>query len=168
MKFLNTTWTSFRSTVKGFDTPHQLALGVALGMVIGMIPKDSILPYAIGLIALLTTANILSMAVSAHVFSGISPLLDPISHPIGEKILTFEPLQPTLTMLFQIPVVPWTRFENTVVTGSLFLGLLLTIPIYFIAIYCFKKFGSTIYFYFSRTRAARWLVGHSPSQLQES
>ncbi len=168
MKFLNSAWSSFRSTVKGFDTPHQLALGITLGMVIGWVPKDSLIPYALGVLALLTTANLLCIAIAAIAFSWISPLLDPFSHQLGVWVLTFAPLESTWSKLIQLPVVPWTRFENTVVTGSLGLGLLMAIPIYSISYYCFAKFGSAIYFHFSRSRVARWLVGNNANNLQKS
>jgi uncharacterized protein (TIGR03546 family) len=168
MKFLKSAWNSFRSTVKGFDTPRQLALGIVLGMIIGLIPKDSLLPYAIGVFALLTSANILCIAVGAIIFTWISPMLDSVSHQIGVWVLTFEPLESTWSTLFQLPVVPWIRFENTVVMGSLCLGLLLAIPIYFISYYCFAQFGSAIYQYFSKTRVAGWLVGNTATHLQKS
>lgn len=168
MKFLKTAWNSFRSTVRGFDSPRQLALGITLGMMVGLIPKDSLLPYAIGVIALLTTANILCIAFAAIGFGCLSPTLDPVSHQLGIWILTFEPMESTWSTLFQLPFVPWTRFENTVVMGSLCLGILLAIPIYLISFYCFAKFGSAIYFYFSKTRVARWLVGSTATHFQKS
>lgn len=168
MNFLKTSWTTFLGTVKGFDSPHQLALGAAFGMCAGIIPKDSLFPYAIGMIALLTTANIVCIAMSALVVSWISPLLDPISHKIGTYVLTLDSLEPTWTALFQLPVMPWTRFENTVVTGSLCLGILLAVPVYSLSYYCFAKFGSAIFSYLSNTRVARWLVNNQSTHLQES
>jgi uncharacterized protein (TIGR03546 family) len=137
-------------------------------MIIGLIPKDSLIPYALGVFALLTTANILCIGIATVAFSWFSPLLDPISNRIGHWVLTFDQFEPTWSALFQLPIVPWTRFENTVVMGSLCLGLLLAFPIYSISYYCFTKFGSAIYLYFCKTRVARWLFGSHISHLQES
>ena len=42
-----------------------------------------------------------------------------------------EALKPLWTCLYSLPVVPWTKFNNTVVLGNLVLGLLLYAPVYF-------------------------------------
>lgn len=162
MNFLNEIWNSFRLTVRGFDTPRQLALGVVFGMLVGLIPKDSLLPYAIGILGILSTGNLLSLTISAIAFSYVSPLLDPTTHQIGSWVLTLEPLQATWAAIYQLPMVPWTRFDNTVVMGSLILGICLTMPIHWISFRIFEKFGSSIFKFVSRTRVARWLIG-SPS-----
>ena len=170
MTFVNETWKAFRATVKGFDSSHQLAVGIAFGMIIGLIPKDSLIPYAIAAIALLTNANLLSLIVSAFVLSQLSPLFDPITHPIGAWVLTFDPLESVWISLYEIPVVPWTRIENTVVMGSLVLGLLFAVPTYALSFYFFEKFGSSISKLVFNNRVSRWIVGSTPppANLQKS
>ena len=168
MNFLNEIWNSFKRTVKGFDTPRQLALGVTFGMLIGLVPKDSLFPYALGVIALLSTGNLFCLAISAYAYSWLSPFLDPVSHRIGAWTLTFDPFEATWSALYQLPIVPWTRFDNTVVTGSLLLGLLLTVPVYAISFQCFEKFGSPIFSYVSNSRVAKWLIGSPEPTLQKS
>jgi uncharacterized protein (TIGR03546 family) len=168
MNFLKEIWNSFKRTVKGFDTPRQLALGVTFGMLIGLVPKDSLFPYALGIIAMLSTGNLLCVAVSAVAFSWLSPMLDPVSHQMGAWVLTFDPFESTWAALYQMPFVPWTRFDNTVVTGSLLLGLMLTVPVYSISFRCFEKFGSPIFKAVSSSRAARWLIGNPAPNPQKS
>ncbi len=159
MNSLKAIWTSFKGTVKGFDTSRQLAVGVACGLVIGLIPKDSLLPYAIALIAILSRGNLLSMGVSGLVFSGLSPALDSVSHRLGIWLLTLDPLQSTWSALYQLPVVPWTRLENSVVTGSLLLGLISCVPIYLISFQFFERFGTPLAQRLLRNRVAIWLIG---------
>lgn len=168
MNFLNETWLKFKGTVRGFDTPRQLAMGVAFGMMIGLIPKDSLLPYAIGLIALLSHSNLLCVGISGFVFTKLSPSLDIASHPLGTWVLNLELLEPGLSWLYSWPVLPWMRLENTVVTGSFALGLLLSIPVFVISNLFFHRFGSTVFNYLAQTRVVCWLVGHSPHHLQKS
>ena len=143
-------------------------MGIALGMMIGLIPKDSLIPYAIGLIALFTPANLLCVAISAVVFSWVGVLLDPVTHQFGTWILTLELLESTWSTLFQLPIVPWTRFENTVVMGSFCAGLILAIPVYALSKSCFEKFGSTVFKLFIQTRIARWIIGEPATHLQKS
>ena len=130
MDSIQQSWTRFKGTVRGFDTPHQLGLGMAFGVAVGLIPKDSLLPYAIGVIAILSTANLLCFAIGLVVAHVVSPLMDHLTHAIGSWFLTFNPLEPLWTTLIELPVMPWTKFNNTVVMGTLVLGILLAIPVY--------------------------------------
>lgn len=168
MNALKRIWTSFKGTVKGFDTSRQLALGVAIGMIIGLIPKDSLLPYAMLLIGILSRANLLSLGLSAVFFSWISPLLDPILHRLGHWALTYDPFQATWSWLYQVPLMPWTRFDNTVVMGALLGGLALSIPVHFISRLLFEKFGSLIAKALLNTRLANWLIGDPAPNPQKS
>jgi uncharacterized protein (TIGR03546 family) len=168
MNALNTIWSSFKGTIRGFDTSRQLALGVALGLLIGLLPKDSLLPYLIGLIAILSRANLLSLGVSGLCFSFLSPVLDPASHQLGHWLLTFSPLQSTWGWLYQLPVVPWTRFDNTVVTGSLLMGLMLCLPAYLLSFQFFERFGATLAKILMNSRLVTWLIGSPEPNPQKS
>ena len=130
MDAIQQSWTSFKGTVRGFDTPHQLGLGLAFGIAVGLIPKDSLLPYAIGVIAILSTANLLCFGIGVIVAHVVSPALDHLTHVIGSWFLTFSPLEPIWAPLSEFPLVAWTRFNNSVVMGTLILGILLAVPIY--------------------------------------
>ena len=130
MDAIQQSWSSFKGTVRGFDTPHQLGLGLAFGIAVGLIPKDSLLPYAIGFIAILSTANLLCFGIGVIVAHVVSPALDHLTHVIGSWFLTFSPLEPIWAPLSEFPLVAWTRFNNSVVMGTLILGILLAVPIY--------------------------------------
>ena len=130
MNAIQQSWTNFKGTVRGFDTPHQLALGMAFGVAVGLIPKDSLLPYAIAVIAILSTANLLCFGIGVIVAHVTSPALDHLTHVIGSWFLTFEPLKPFWATLSELPLVPWTRFNNTVVLGTLIFGIMIAVPIY--------------------------------------
>ena len=49
---------------------------------------------------------------------------------MGYQVLMFEPLVPVYRQLLEIPFVAYTKFNNTVVMGSLAAGLILYIPVY--------------------------------------
>lgn len=173
MSFLAEIWNSFKSTVRGFDTPHQLALGLTLGLAIGLLPKDSLLPYALGVIAILTPGNLFCLAIGITATSFLSIHLDPVTHPIGSWILTYQPLQTTWSWLHELPMAPWTRFNNTVVMGNLALGLALALPIYLLSRTLFAKFGPSIFKLVVESRLARKLTDKfanpdATTQLQES
>lgn len=115
-----------------------------MGMVIGLVPKDSLFTYGLGCLMLLSTANLLTGGIAIFCFSWIGALLDPISHRLGNYVLTLDFFEPTLVSLNELPLVPWTRFENTVVTGSLLLGLILAIPVYRLSLIAFDRYGKAV------------------------
>jgi uncharacterized protein (TIGR03546 family) len=169
MIFLNKAWISLKGTVKGFDSPRQLAMGVAFGMMIGLIPKDSLLPYLIALFALLTPSNLACLGISGFAFHILSPKLDPVFHQVGNWFLTLDALTPYWQSIFEYSIFSWMRIENTVVTGAFLIGLAAFGPVFLISKFAFAKFGSKAHQFLAQTRLARWLVGNNQApHLQKS
>jgi uncharacterized protein (TIGR03546 family) len=52
---------------------------------------------------------------------------------VGSAILTGAGLEGFFTTLYNLPLVPFTRFNNTVVMGALAAGLALWIPVFLLA-----------------------------------
>jgi uncharacterized protein (TIGR03546 family) len=104
------------------DSPRQLALGFALGIAVGLIPKGNLTAVTLTVVLFASRVNVGAGMVSAFLFSWVGSLLDPVSHAIGLSLLTSTPLQPLLSRVFDLPIVPWTSLNNTVVLGSLILG----------------------------------------------
>lgn len=160
---INEIWSGFFSTIRGVDSNRQLALGITLGLMAGLIPKVSLLPYLIAVVLILSTANLLTGILGALLGSVISPLLDPLTHKIGSVFLTFDVFEPTFAWLNSLPLVPWTRFENTVVSGSLILGLILAYPAYRFSKTFFERYGARFYSSFTNSWIGKWLLG-APTQ----
>lgn len=162
-----TIWQRFLGTVSGMDSSEQLAAGVVLGMMIGMLPMDCLLPYLFLLVLLLSRANLLTAIGAAVAFSWIGIGLTSIEHGIGQAVLTFGPLEPTWAWMIQQPIVPWTRFDNTVVMGSLILGLLACYPVYLVTKNGFTTYGSPLTQWACKFKLMRLLTGNVKPQLGE-
>ena len=156
-----------RGSLRGVDSSRQLAGGVALGMLIGLTPKISLLIVCFGLLLVLSKANLITGILSALFFTWVSPLLDPISHSLGVMLLTHESLQPFFCDILQTPLVAWTRIENTVVTGSVILGLLSILPVYHVSYRLFARYRDSMVEAITQNRIAKWILG-PPAELQES
>jgi uncharacterized protein (TIGR03546 family) len=161
-------WQMFRGTVRGVDTSRQLALGITFGMFVGLLPKDSLLAYAFGLLMLLSTANLLCGAISGFAFSWIGVVIDGPADAIGRWILTSSRFEATWTWLYQMPIVPWTRFNNTVVMGSLIISLLVAIPLYYVSRYFFERYGAAFKQRIASNHVMKWLLGPPTERLQET
>lgn len=118
------------TAVRDNDSPRQLACGVALGMLIGLVPKDNLTAVVLGVLLLMLRTNLAVAALSAFCFSCIGGWADPLTHRIGYWLLTRPSLQGFYAGLFELPVIPWTRLNNTVVAGNLVFGLVLFYPVY--------------------------------------
>jgi uncharacterized protein (TIGR03546 family) len=137
-------------------TPRQLALGVALGMLIGLVPKGNLTAVALTLVLLASRANLGTGMISAAAFSWLGMLADPLSHRIGEALLNCASLQPTWAYLYDLPLAPWSGLNNTVVLGSLLFGLWLSYPAYRL---------SELSFSYGRPRVVEWLKRYRLGQL---
>lgn len=158
-------WQVFRSSLRGFDSPRQLAMGCALGVWIGLLPKDSLFPWAIAVMAVLSTANLASLAVTAVGCHLISPLGDSLWASLGERVLTMEQLTPLWVILSDWPLMGWTRYSNTVVMGTFVTGLALLIPVYLISRLFFSRFGAGLRGWFQRQPVVRWITHGTETEL---
>jgi uncharacterized protein (TIGR03546 family) len=123
---------TFCRTLLASHAPEQLALGFTIGMVIGLVPKGNLIALSLCVLLFSMRCNKgLGLAV-AVVFSFVGPWTDPFAHRLGLGALNFEPIQATYAAMFKMPLGPWLGFNNTVVAGSLLMGLYLAYPTYWL------------------------------------
>ena len=137
-------------------------------MMVGMIPKDSLLAFVFFLLLLISNANLITGFLSAVFFSWLSPILDPLSHNVGVTVLTYEGLQPWFCQLDALPLAAWARIENTVVTGSFIIGILLMLPLYFVSYRVMARYRDALVGWVVNNRVTKWIIGPPTPELQES
>ena len=118
-------------------SPSQIAWGFALGTFLGFTPFFSL--HNLGIVFLIFILNVnISAAIFGWLVSGLlSFFLDPLFHSIGFGMLVqIGFLKPFWTGLYNAPVAPLTRFNNTIVMGSFVFSLIALVPNYFL----FRKF----------------------------
>jgi len=150
---------SFGQALTETEAPRWVALGAALGMTIGLMPKGNLCVAVLSVVLLATRANLLAAAVSTAVFSWVGAWTDPVAHRLGLALLTPAWLKPYWAWLFELPLVPWTRLNNTVVLGSLVLGLFLFYPVYRLSKLGFARYRDRIVEKLQQYRAAKVLSG---------
>lgn len=113
------------------QTPAQVAGGFALGSILGLSPMFTLQGAAVWLIILVLNVNLSAALLALTVFSLFAFLLDPVFHWVGyQTLVNIEALQGLWTALYNAPVAPLTRFNNTVVMGSFVSALVLFVPVY--------------------------------------
>jgi uncharacterized protein (TIGR03546 family) len=136
------------------QTPHQVAGGFALGSIVGLSPVSTLQGLLVWVIILILDVNLSSAILAFTLFSLVAFLADPLFHWFGFQILVQIPLlQGLWTWMYNAPVAPLTRFNNTVVMGSFVAAIIVALPMYF----GFKKFV-VAYRASVGSRVARWKV----------
>ncbi len=155
--------TSISGTVRGIDSSHQLSMGVVLGSMIGLMPKDNLMAVGI-FILLILSANLLTGAMAGIALTMLSPVTAPIANSFGEFLLGMNGLQVALGWLFQMPFAAWTRLDNTLVTGSLAIALIVSVPVYLACLYFFNRYRAFLYRTWNKARVINWFIGYSPQE----
>lgn len=96
----------------------SLALGMTCGFILGMTPVLSLHSLLIFLILFFFRIQLGAALVTAFFFKFVAFLLDPVFHYVGSKVLEMESLQGIYTQLYNMPIIPYTRFNNSIVMGS--------------------------------------------------
>lgn len=121
----------FLKILRSEASPNQIAWGFALGSIIGLTPFWSLHNLILILLIAVLRINVSSVLVSFTLFSLLGWILDPVFHTIGFTLLTgISFLKPLWNNLYNTAVTPFTRFNNTVVLGSLISSLVLVFPNY--------------------------------------
>lgn len=119
------------------NTPAQLAAGFTLGMMIGLMPKGNLIALSLFVLVFSLRCGKGISLLAALLFTCLSPLVDPLAHQVGLFVLSAPAMQANYASMFTLPLGPWWGFHNTVVTGSLLIGLALAFPTQWFATRCF-------------------------------
>ena len=114
---------------------NQIAAGLALGVFLGFAPFISIQTLIVLFIVFIFRVQFGAAALSAFFFKLVAFLLDPVADPLGRSLLENPSLRSTWTAMYNVPIVPMTRFNNSIVMGSLAMSIVLCPILFFV----FKK-----------------------------
>ncbi len=144
------------------DSAKALAGGFALGFWAGLVPKSSLLAHLLLIVISMTRVNLAVGYLSALIFSALSVGIDPIAHAVGNVLLTkLDVLKPLWVYLYNLPIVPWTQFNNTIVLGFFLIGGALSYPLYRRSIPLFEQYGHTFGATLQKWRVSKILLGAS-------
>lgn len=156
---------SLIKTLHSEGTPAQVAAGVMLGAALGLTPLLSGHNLLIVLLICLLNVSVGGALLGFALFTPVGFLLDPLFHGIGNRLLVDSPaLQPLWTTLYNMPLLPYTGFNNTIVLGSLVGWLILALPIYLAAAWAITRYRATVG---ERVRRSRFYQAVTASRLYD-
>lgn len=140
---------------------QQIAAGVAAGFILGMTPALSLQSLLVFLCLFFFRIQVGAAFLSAFFFAFAAYLLDPVFHSVGTLILEAQSFKPLLTSLYNMPIVPYTRFNNTIVMGSGIVAIVLSPLIYFSAGILIAKYRTAVVAKIKETKAWKALKATS-------
>lgn len=131
---------------------NQLASGLAFGMILGFAPFISIQTFLVLLIIFVFRVQIGAAFLSAFFFKFVAFLFDYPAHLLGKAVLENESLKPLFTSMYNMPLVPMTRFNNSIVMGSMIVSILLFPIAYILFQMLILKYRQTVVARFKDTK----------------
>ncbi|MBQ9238010.1 MAG: TIGR03546 family protein [Treponema sp.] len=124
--------------------PSQIAHAMCLGLILGFVPKNNLLWYMLFIFFLFVRINKSAYFLMTLLGLLVASRIDPLFDALGFRVLTFAPFEPIFSWLLDIPFVGFTRFNNTVVCGSLVAGLIAYIPLFVLAMLLIKLWRASV------------------------
>lgn len=122
----------------------QIAAGIAWGVLLGLIPAGNVFFVVLFVISFFFNHNHGAKIFGMALIKLISPLFVLLIDQFGWFILHIDALAPTFTTLFNMPFVPFTKFNNTLVMGGLIGGIILWLPVFGIFMAFIPLYRNTI------------------------
>ena len=141
------------------STPRQMALGLALGVFVGLIPKGNLLAIVLATLLAATRVNLAIATFAVVICSFCAFLFDSLFDRVGSFVLSQPSLQGMFVEMINTPFMPWTDFNNSIVMGSFVTGLMLIFPIYRLSRPVFEKYSDKLAKRIRKWRYAKLLLG---------
>lgn len=131
---------------------NQIAAGIACGLILGFAPVLSLQTLLVFIIIFLFRVQAGAAFSSAFFFKMIAWLLDPVFDSIGGSFLEIEGLAGVYTTLYNMPIVPFTKFYNSIVMGAGVVSIALFPIVFFVSKVLIVKYRKTVLERFQETK----------------
>ena len=125
-------------------TPGQLAAGIVLGAFLGLTPLFNLHNAVVFALLVLLNVSFAGGLLGWALFVPVGFLLDPMFDWIGHSLLLAPSLRGLWTSMYNMPIVPLTNFNNTVVLGSLVFALLAAVPLFLLLRWAVARYRVTV------------------------
>jgi uncharacterized protein (TIGR03546 family) len=110
---------------------NQIAAGLACGLILGFAPAFSLQTVIVIIMLFFFRIQVAAAFASAFFFAFIAFLLDPFFDSIGKSVLEMHGLKELFTAMYNMPIIPFTKFYNSIVMGAMVVSFAL-FPLMFI------------------------------------
>ena len=122
----------------------SIAVGFACGLILGFAPVFSLQTLLVIFVILLFRVQAGAAFASAFFFAFIAWVLDPVFDSVGSVILEMDVFSGIFTTLYNMPIIPFTKFNNSIVMGAGIVSIILSPFIYVISKKMIVKYRVTV------------------------
>ncbi|MBN2554049.1 MAG: TIGR03546 family protein [Spirochaetales bacterium] len=108
----------------------EIAAGISFAFLLALVPAGNLMWPILFVVTMLLKINFAAELLFLALFKLIVPLADGLLHRLGLLVLSPPFLSEVFTTGYNLPLLPLTRFNNTVVMGGLVAGLVLWVPVF--------------------------------------
>ncbi|MAX66786.1 MAG: TIGR03546 family protein [Halobacteriovoraceae bacterium] len=123
---------------------NQIAAGIACGLILGFAPVLSLQTLLVFIVIFFFRVQVAAAFASAFFFALVAWIFDPFFDYFGGMILEIESLRGVFTLLYGMPIVPFTKFYNSIVMGAGVISILMAPFIFILSKKTVVKYRQTI------------------------
>jgi uncharacterized protein (TIGR03545 family)/uncharacterized protein (TIGR03546 family) len=150
--------TSFFKELNSASNKKMISLAIVLGLISGFLPTFTFLNYIILFFVFIFRIPLGLYFASFAVFKLFSYLFDPLFNKIGYAILTFKPLEGFFTFLYNLPILRWSGFNNTLVMGSLVAGIVVGVVVFIVLNRFIDTYRQKVFPKLKKIKFFSWIV----------
>ncbi len=135
--------------------PGQIALGFAFALFIGLTPFLSMHNIVILLLVLSLRINLTAFFLAGALYSLVAYFIDPLSVSLGQSLLSNPDLQGFWTQLYQSEFWQATKFNHTLLLGSLTISVIAFFPVLFVSRSLIKVYRERFMAWFEKLRISK-------------
>ena len=148
----------FLKELNSATSSKSIVFAVILGLIAGFLPNINFFTFLIFILVLIFRIPIGLFIASYLFFNFVGFLLDPILHKTGYFLLTISFLKPFWTFFYNLPLFRWSGFNNTIVMGGLFLGIVFGLILYFFLNKSIQFYRKIVFEKLKTIKYLSWLV----------
>jgi len=150
------------------SSPWQLAMGFALGMVMGLTPLLGLHSLLLMFIVLFFRVNITGFLVSCAVFSILSIPLSMMLSDLGEGLLLNEGLKSIWIVLYSSYIGQLSQFYHTLTLGSLLISIVLFPFVLIVSKRLIEQYRQRFMQWINQWRVVQFIKGSNFYQLYQA
>ncbi|MDD4526416.1 MAG: TIGR03546 family protein [Candidatus Margulisbacteria bacterium] len=116
------------------DSPKKMGWAIAVALLFSLMPGFNLIHLSLFVLILLVQVHLPSFFLFSILFKLFNNSTLMLVHYLGYFLLKAEVLKDVWVFLYNLPIVPFTKFYNTSVLGGLLVGILLLYPVQFVAV----------------------------------
>jgi uncharacterized protein (TIGR03546 family) len=131
---------------------NQIASGLAFGVFLGFAPFLSIQTLFVLLVVFIFRVQLGAAFLAAFFFKFIAYFLDPVADALGRATLENPGLRGLWTTMYNVPLLPMTRFNNSINMGSFIISIILCPILFFLFRAMIMKYRTSVVEKFERSK----------------